>query len=139
MRRYLVVAHRTLGGSQLLDEIRRRVEAGSCQFHLVVPVYHPRDHRWTDHEVEAEAQRVLDTGTQRLRDLGAEEVTGEIGDANPIYAIETALRDHQCDEIIVSTLPAGPSRWLKLDVPTRIAKEFKLPLTHVVAQPETVS
>lgn len=137
MRRYLVVAHRTLGGSQLLDEIRHRIDAGPCEFHVLVPVHYPRDHIWTEHEVEQEAQRVLDAGMERIKELGGTG-SGEVGDANPVYAVDTVLRREQFDEIILSTLPAGVSRWLKIDVPNRIKREFRLPVTHVVAQEEQV-
>ena len=139
MRRYLVVAHRTLGGSQLLDELQRRLDDGPAVVHVLVPVFHPRDHTWTDHEVEVEAGRVLAEGMARFEALGA-EVTGEVGDANPVYAVDAVLRDQTFDEIILSTLPPGPSRWLKLDVPTRLQRQFRLPITHVVAEEEeTVS
>jgi hypothetical protein len=138
MRRYLVVAHRTLGGQHLLDEVRARLEAGPCQFYLLVPVHHPAGQNWTEGQLEAAARQSLEDGLARFRELGA-DVDGEVGDANPVYAIETVTRDRAFDEIILSTLPAGPSRWLKLDVPTRVARQFRMPVTHLVAEPESVS
>jgi hypothetical protein len=137
MRRHLVVAHRTLGGAHLGEAVRARLDAGPCQFHLLVPVHHPTDHVWTEHEVEQEAQRVLDAGLARFAELGA-EASGEVGDANPVYAIDAVLRREPFDEIILSTLPPGPSRWLKLDVPSRVAREFSLPVVHLVAAPESI-
>ncbi len=82
MRRYLIVAHRTLGGADLLDRLRGHVEAGPCRFHLLVPVTHPADHVWTEGEVRSAAQRRLDVGLDALRKLGL-EATGEIGDVEP--------------------------------------------------------
>jgi GABA permease len=49
------------------------------------------------------------------------------------------LREITFDEIIVSTLPAGPSRWLKRDLPHRVEREYGLPVTHVVAASETAA
>jgi hypothetical protein len=136
MRRYLVVAHRTLGGQHLLDEVRRRHEAGESEFHLLVPVHHPSG-AWTDGSVERDAKKVLDGGLEQLRAAGI-EATGEIGDANPVYAVDAVLRRDRFDEIIVSTLPVKASKWLKMDVPSRMAREFSLPIVHVVADAEHV-
>jgi hypothetical protein len=140
MQTYLVVAHRTLVGQHLLDHVRSISEAaGPAQFrfYLVVPVRHPRDHAWTDGEVEAAARARLDEGLAAFRAVGV-EATGEVGDANPVYAVSTALRnrpfgDDDWDGIIVSTLPPGVSHWLGLDVVSRIKREFDIPVTHVVA------
>jgi hypothetical protein len=147
MSRYLVVAHRTLVEDHLIDHVRTLCTTESpVRLHLVVPVTHPRDHAWTDGQVEAAARRRLDEGIAAFAGLGA-EVTGEIGDANPVYAVATALRAaHSAtgtptdgseaspwDGIIVSTLPPGISRWLGLDAVSRIRREFDLPVTHLVA------
>jgi hypothetical protein len=140
MQTYLVVAHRTLVGQHLLDHVRTISDAagpGACRFYLVVPVRHPRDHAWTDGEVEATARARLDEGLAAFRNVGV-EATGEVGDANPVYAASTALRnrpfgDEDWDGIIVSTLPPGVSHWLGLDVVSRIKREFDIPVTHVVA------
>jgi hypothetical protein len=110
MQTYLVVAHRTLVGEHLLDHVRSicgAAEAGQCRFYLVVPVTHPRDHAWSEGEVEGVARARLDEGVEAFRKLGV-EATGEVGDANPVYAVSTALRnrpygDDEWDGIIVST------------------------------------
>ena len=154
MQTYLVVAHRTLVGEHLLDHVRsicgapgggagpsgpvRSTESGKqCRFYLVVPVTHPRDHSWTEGEVEGVARARLDEGLEAFRKLGV-EATGEVGDANPVYAVSMALRnrpfgDDEWDGIIVSTLPPGVSHWLGLDVVSRIKREFDIPVTHLVA------
>ena len=138
MRRYLVVAHRTLGGQHLIDEVRQRAAASPSHFHLLVPGQQPHDHSFTDHEVERQAQQVLDAGLKQFREAGL-EATGETGDPNPVYAIDGVLRREHFDEIILSTLPVGASRWLKVDVPSRIRRQFNLPLTHLIAGPERAS
>lgn len=139
MRRYLVVAHRTLGGDHLLQELERLRAEQPCRFHLLVPVEHPSDHLWSEGEVNAGARQRLDEGFERLRSIGI-IADGEVGDANPVYAIRTVLRREGAeafDGIVLSTLPRGISRWLRLDVPSRIEREIPhLPLIHVVADRE---
>jgi hypothetical protein len=83
------------------------------------------------------AKAVLDEMLERLATMriGA---TGEIGDANPIYAVGAVLRRDGTDAysgIILSTLPKGISRWWVFDVPRRMAAAYPdLPLTHVVGE-----
>ncbi len=142
MRRYLVVAHRTLGGAHLLDHLLALREEGPCRFHLLVPEEHPTGHSWSDGAVEAAAQRRLREGLDRLHEVGI-VADGEVGDANPVYAVGVVLRREGADTfsgIVLSTLPPGPSRWLKMDVPARIRREYwQLPVTHLVAEAEHVS
>ncbi|MEY2436800.1 MAG: hypothetical protein QOH64_2395 [Acidimicrobiaceae bacterium] len=137
MRRILVVAHKTLGGDHLLDEVRRRLAEGDASFHLVVPEDHSGVGSWSEGQVHAAATKVLEAGLARFRELdptGSTDFTGEIGDSNPVHAVNAIVyRGETFDEIILSTLPPGPSRWLHQDVPTRMRKEFAVPITHVVA------
>ncbi|MGH9033805.1 MAG: amino acid permease, partial [Acidimicrobiia bacterium] len=120
MDRYLVVANRTVGGEHLLDEVRRRLAAGPCRFHVVVPMTPVAEHgSWSEGHSRTEAQRRLDVALARFRELGA-EVTGELGDPSPVLAIGDALRGEAFDGIILSTLRPGASRWLKLDLPHRV-------------------
>jgi hypothetical protein len=132
MRTYLVVAHRTLIGPTLVDHVRTLGPPDECHLHLVVPVHHPTDHPWSDGEVETVARARLEEGLTAFRALGF-EVSGEIGDANPVYAVTAALRKaaFRCDGVIVSTLPSGVSRWLHIDAVSRIRREVDLPVTHV--------
>jgi hypothetical protein len=136
MPRILVVAHRTLGGEHLLEEVGRRLADGASGVHLLVPVTHPKG-AFTEASLHAAAEAVLEDGLRAVRALdptGAVEVTGEIGDANPVYAVDAVVnRGERFDEIIVSTLPKGVSRWLRADVPSRLGRHFRVPVTHVVA------
>ena len=140
MPAYLVVAHRTLVEGHVLDHVRSLAADGDATFHLVVPVRHPRGHAWTDGEVDAAARKRLDEGLDAFRAAGI-EVTGEVGDANPVYAAGVAMRAHPdvtWAGIIVSTLPPGVSRWLRLDAVSRIEYEYELPVTHLVAEAAAV-
>jgi hypothetical protein len=137
MRRYLVVANQTLGGSHLVDAVRARLRAGPCRFHILVPAspIHERA-TWVEGEAHGVAVERLRTGLERFRGLGA-DADGEVGDQRPMDAIDDALRDSgPFDEIIISTLPPRSSRWLKLDLPHRVEAAYGVPVTHVIGQSE---
>ncbi len=134
MRRYLVVANQTLGGEHLVQKVRECVSTGQCLFHVVVPATPSTEHMvWTEGEAQSIARQRLERAVGQFRELGA-EADGEVGDANPLLAIEDVLRNQSFDEIILSTLPAGPSRWLKLDLPARVGSHSGLPVTHIVGE-----
>jgi GABA permease len=139
MPRYLVVANRTLGGEHLLAKVRECLVAGPGEFHVLVPASHPaRDFTWTEGSDRAAAEERLAEALARFRAAGA-TVTGEVGDAQPLDAIGDVLRREKFDEIILSTLPPGVSRWLGQDLPHRVERQFKLPTHHVVAAAEVTA
>ena len=67
----------------------------------------------------------------RLREGGV-NARGEVGDAEPLQAIEDALRTFGADEIIISTHPEGRSHWLERGVVQEARERFVVPITHVV-------
>jgi hypothetical protein len=133
MRHYLVVANQTLLGDPLVERVKECLAAGPCRFHLVVPATHaPGRTVWTEGHDRAVAAQRLREGLERFRTLGA-AVEGEVGDARPLDAIrDVMLHAGPFDEIILSTLPPGLSRWLRQDLPRRIQRTFELPLSTVV-------
>ncbi len=135
MRRYLVVANQTLGSDELYDEVRACLASSPCTFHIVVPATPPTEHlMWTEGEARALARDRLERALSWFRELLA-TVDGEVGDPNPLLAIWDALRVREFDHIILSTLPTGVSRWLKMDLPTRVRAAFDLPVTHIASEP----
>jgi hypothetical protein len=136
MHRYVVVANRTLAGTHLLETLVELTAHDRCVFHVVVPAEHPRTHAWSDGESWATAAARLERALSRFAALDA-EVDGEVGDADPAMAVEDVLmRGETWDGIVVSTLPPGPSRWLKLDLPNRLAGRTGLRVIHVIGHPE---
>ncbi len=136
MGRYLVVANQTLGGDHLIHAARERMFHEPSEFWVLVPATRPayfvesvRVRPGTD--AVSLAQQRLDMELQRLHEAGV-EADGEVGDQDPFKAISDTLRHKQFDEIILSTLPHGRSRWLRQNLPTQV-KKFGIPVTHLVS------
>jgi hypothetical protein len=130
--RVLVVAHKTAATQPLLDAVHDRASRGPVEFTLLVPNPAHGLHRVVDPEDQdmAEARGVLDHAIPRLSEAAGSHVQGMIGDTNPHMAIEDAVNLHGFDEIIISTLSPRVSRWLKLDLPSKLSG-LGLPVTTV--------
>ena len=156
MGRILVVANQTLGGAKLDTIIRDRIEAPRLdavpvQFHVVVPLvepemevgYLPADPGFAVpqptgepeglspmEEAQERSRHRLERMLTRIRSLGG-EADGEVGPSDVVAATLDAVERVAPDEIIVSTLPAGVSSWLKMDVPSRLQRKLEIPMTVV--------
>jgi len=130
--RVLIVANRTATSPALLDTLRRRAGDGPVTFHLLVPAEPHGLHRVVDPEVAGrdEAQARLRAAVPLLTEAVGAPLTASVGDADPTAAISDALRLRGFDEIIISTLPRRLSRWLSLDLPSKV-RGFGLPVVHV--------
>jgi hypothetical protein len=130
--RVLVVAHKTAATQPLLDAVSDRARRGPSVFTLLVPNPAHGLHKVVDPEDQqaSEAQHVLDEALPKLSAAAGSEVEGIVGDADPTAAIHDAINLRGFDEVIVSTLPARVSRWLKLDLPSKISG-MGLPVTTV--------
>ena len=135
-----------------MDEVRRRGAAGQSSFYVVVPNTHSIDaagvsgapvalaaisasteEEAADHRATLIAQSRLHQALTQLRAAGL-DARGDLGDPEPLTAIGDALAVEEFDEIIISTLPGGISRWLGMDLPSRAERKFKLPVTTVTAR-----
>lgn len=154
MRRILVVANQSIGGDHLAELIRARAAAGPVETLLVVPATHHSDlvellaqafavqggmrppSNGDDAHERARAQATA--GVHWLAGLGVSAI-GEVVETDPVPAIREHLDRGEVDEVIVSTLPAGVSRWLHQDLAHRIRRMTGTPVTVVTADhPPTV-
>jgi hypothetical protein len=137
-RRILVVANETVEGAELLAAIRERVHGGRAEVYVVSPALNSKLRHWVSDEDGAReaAQARLDRSLARLEANGL-PAQGEIGDADPVQAVEDALRGFGgIDEIVLSTHPEGRSHWLERGVVDAMRHRFDVPLTHVVVDLE---
>lgn len=119
----LVVANVTASSDELLDALRERSAAGGCRFTLVMP------------GTGTDRQEGLEAALERMREAGLENVEGTVGDPDPVVAVMDVWDPMKFDDIVVSTLPTGSSRWMGLDLPHRLEKLTSVPVRHVVSRP----
>ncbi|MEM7326679.1 MAG: dodecin family protein [Actinomycetota bacterium] len=152
VKRYLIVANQTLAGELIPALVADRVAAGPSEFHLLVPasrsketqrlmtgvadpmsgyaVVAPEDLVAAKARDRQQAGERLATFTDRLaehRDILTSEVAGH----DPFAAIGRVMERSSFDEIIISTLPGSLSRWLKMDLPSRVERAFSVPVVVV--------
>jgi len=124
--RVLVVAHRTAATPLLINAVRACACRSDCSFTLLVP--------WPYWDPDTdEATATLELAIPLLEDAVGERVEGVVGDSDPFVAVEDAVTSLGIDEIIISTLPARVSHWLRRDLPRRVER-FGLPVTVVTAE-----
>lgn len=157
MPRYLLVANQTLGGAELDTVLRERIDRGEARFVVLVPatepeletdLWMPADPLFTlppvislaDSDALREArersERRLDRIVGHIRELGG-VAEGRIGAHDPLTAVAEVVEAETFDEVIVSTLPPGISRWLKMDLPSRIDRMVTAPVIVVEAEPSS--
>jgi hypothetical protein len=136
-RRILVVANETVGGAMLRDMILRKAEGVDEQVLVVVPALNSPLRHWASDEDSARAAAAerLQQSLLRLKEAGV-EASGEVGDGDPLQAMEDALRTFGADEIVISTHPEGKSHWLERGVVEKARERFVVPITHVVTDLE---
>lgn len=117
----LVLGSETVVGEPLLQAVRERAEASPADFTVVVPADPPG------------AEQRMERTLAQLRAAGL-DVTGHVGDPDPVCAAVNTVHDEGVDEIILSTFPAASSGWLRRDVLARIKRQTKLPVRHVVVE-----
>jgi hypothetical protein len=132
-RRVLVVANETVGGDELMSAISELALGSKTEFLVVCPALNSRLKTWTSDEdpARAQAQKRLVATLARLSSVGI-EARGEVGDVDPLVAIEDAVRAFRPNEIVVSTHPEGRSNWLERGVVSAVRERFDVPVTHVV-------
>jgi hypothetical protein len=120
----LVVANVTAESEELIEALRERSEAGTCRFTLVMPA------------AGADRHESLEAALARMREGGLDNVEGSVGDPDPVVAVMDVWDPMEFDDIVVSTLPTGSSRWMGLDLPHRLEKLTSVPVRHVVSHPQ---
>ena len=130
----LVVANRTCPCPVLLDEVARRGSTAPIHVLVVVPALNSRLRHWLSDidDAVARAHERLEVALADLRTRGV-SARGEVGDANPLVAIDDALARFPASAIVIATLPPGQSNWLERGLIDNARARFDVPVTHLVS------
>ncbi|MGN6664126.1 MAG: hypothetical protein ACTHK6_08000 [Solirubrobacterales bacterium] len=133
-KRVLVVADKTADSPDLIEALRRRSESGPSSFTLLVPAV-PHGLAWAA-DMKAgwsDAVERAERAAARVRQegLGLEDVI--VGDPDPFAAVGDVIHAREFDEVVVSVLPHGLSKWLALGLPARLRRSIDLPVIQVTA------
>jgi hypothetical protein len=132
----LVVASRTADSPELIAALRRRSAGTPSRFTLLVPAV-PHGLAWAA-DMKAgwpEAIARAEVAVERMRLAGLDLEGAIVGDPDPFAAVGDVLHLRAFDEVIVSTLPRGVSRWLRASLPGRLRRSMELPVTQITAHP----
>lgn len=132
MKRLLVVANETVGGTALIDAVKKHAEGGDVHVTVICPQNEPKG-GWViyDNAARDAAENRLETTLAQLREIGI-EADGEVMDPDPYVATMDAINHFGADEVIISTHPETRSGWMRKDLVTRVAEDTGLPVEHVV-------
>ena len=133
--RVLVVANQTAATPALVEAVRERAQAGPAHFTLLVPATAHGFHRVVDPEDQdrTEVEGTIAKAVPLLEEAAGGPVESMVGVPEPLAAIQDAINLKGFDEIIISMLPKRLSRWLRLDLPHKVAG-LGLPVTTVTAR-----
>jgi hypothetical protein len=131
--RILVIANETVGGRVLIEELIRRAGGREAEILVVAPALNSQLRHWVsdDDQARIAAQGRVQASVARLAETGL-AVRGEVGDGEPLQAMEDALRTFGADEIVISTHPVGRSHWLEQGLVQKARERFPVPITHVI-------
>jgi len=137
-RRILVVVDGTAVDGTAVGAIQEASTGYRTRVLVVCPARASRVDRWTSavDGARGQAQRLLGESLARLRDAGI-EAQGEVGDEDPLRAIEDALRAFGADAILVVTPPEGAEGSTARAVVASARARFALPITRVVVDAGT--
>ncbi|MDX6722432.1 MAG: hypothetical protein QOD73_836 [Solirubrobacteraceae bacterium] len=136
MKTILVVANETLGGAPLMDRVRQHAAEDDVRVIICVPRSRPRHGNIIYDEAVYDAAQVrIDLARSVLREEGIDSI-GEPGDPDPFTATMDAIAEYAPDIVIISTLPATSSGWLRRDLIERVSDSTSATVEHVVADIE---
>ena len=134
-RRILVLANETCAGAAVCEEVGYRARGRDASVLVVAPVLIGSR---VGHWLNAGSESARTAAKQRLHDSVAAMraagllADGQLGDADPMQALDDAFRTFAPHEIVISTHPPARSHWLERRVVQRARERYEVPVTHVV-------
>jgi nucleotide-binding universal stress UspA family protein len=131
-RRLLVVTTVPLEGSTVREQVQEKVGGGDVEVHIVAPAAKLSPLQWLASDEDAAREEAEQTARETAEAVGPDaRVEIEVGDPDPVQAIEDALRTFPADELVVVTRRGDEATWLEKDAGAEALDRFGLPVTHL--------
>ncbi len=125
----LAVANRTASGDELFEALKARAEAETDRRRRLFVVVVPQE--GGDGSAVRRARTRLKLVLDRLHAANL-LAAGTIGDPDPYTATMNALQYFRVDDIVISTLAATKSGWMRSDLIERVRRASNKPVEHVI-------
>lgn len=139
--RLLVIANETCASRAVVDAVRERVAQASGPAEVVViapALSSSRLSHWLTSDVSAnrsDAADRLEHSLDALRAAGI-DADGNLGDADPLQALDDAIRIHSPTEVLIATHTPARSKWLERKFVDKARRATNLPIEHIVVDLE---
>ena len=132
-KRLLVVATLPVEGDLLRDRVREHA-GEEAEVRIVAPASDLSPLQWlaTDEDAARAEAAEIAAAAERAVAPQARAVQAEVGDPDPVQAIEDALRQFPAEEVLVVTRPGDEAGWLEEDAAEEASERFGVPVTHLV-------
>jgi hypothetical protein len=129
-RRLLVVVTAEVAGGTVRDFVRR--SAGEdAEVRVVAPASDISRLDWltnAEDDARANADSLADKTAEAVP---TSDVDAQVGDSDPVRAIEDALREFPADEVLVITRSDDEASWLAAGSGEAAKTQFELPIRHL--------
>ena len=132
-RKLLLVTTEAVDDGVLREAVRRHVGEDVARVRVVTPVSKVSPLEWLTNDEDAkraEAGEVAGRAAEALGEVAPAEA--EIGDSDPVQAVEDALRQFAADEILMVIAPADEASWLERGSVAEAMGRFGVPVAPLV-------
>ena len=119
----------------LRERVREHAGTEDADVRVVAPAADVSRLEWLATDEDDAREEAADLAERSARAVAPEaDVEAEVGDVDPVQAIEDALREFPADELIVVTHAESEAGWLEKDEGAEALERFDLPVTRLVVE-----
>lgn len=134
--RVIAIVTDELHGTEPIEQMQANANGTGVEVRVVVPAVEasPLRHTMGDiDEPKKQAEERLERNLKLLRDSGV-QVSGEVGDPDPVQAAQDALLKGPADEVVIFEHPEGEAEWYEKGLYERAQESIEPPLRLVLLE-----
>jgi hypothetical protein len=135
-RRLLVVTTVPVEDKALRALVREHTGSEEAEVKVVAPASDVSPLQWLASDEDDARREAADVAEESARAVGDEARVEdvEVGDTDPVQAIEDALREFPADEVLVVTRAGDEATWLEKDAGGEARERFNVPVTQLTVE-----